>query len=100
LRADKNGIIHGGIGRVAFEASALKENLEALIADLKKIKPASAKGIYLKKVTLSTTMGPGLSSDHSSLELYSGQGNLTDFGVCTVASAGRQRSQVPGCIKV
>ncbi|MGD9661194.1 MAG: 50S ribosomal protein L1 [Porticoccaceae bacterium] len=69
FRADKNGIIHGGIGRVAFEASALKENLEALIADLKKIKPASAKGIYLKKVTLSTTMGPGLSIDHSSLEI-------------------------------
>jgi len=69
FRADKNGIIHGGIGRVAFEAAALKENLEALIADLKKIKPASAKGIYLKKVTLSTTMGPGLSIDHSSLDI-------------------------------
>ncbi|MCK9505688.1 MAG: 50S ribosomal protein L1 [Porticoccaceae bacterium] len=69
FRADKNGIIHGGIGRVAFEAGALKENLEALISDLKKIKPASAKGIYLKKVTLSTTMGPGLSIDHSSLDI-------------------------------
>lgn len=68
-RADKAGIIHGGIGRVTFEAGALKENLEALIADLKKAKPASAKGVYLKKVTLSTTMGPGLTIDQSSLEI-------------------------------
>ena len=68
FRADKSGIIHGGIGRVSFEANAIKENLEALLADLRKAKPASAKGIYLKKVTLSTTMGPGLTIDHSSLE--------------------------------
>ncbi len=68
FRADKNGIIHGGIGRVSFEAKSLKENLEALIADLRKAKPASSKGIYLKKVSLSTTMGPGLSIDQSSLE--------------------------------
>src|SRR5690606_26434868 len=68
-RADKNGIIHGGIGQVSFELPALKENLEALIADLKKVKPASAKGIYLKKVTLSTTMGPGVTIDHSSLDI-------------------------------
>ncbi len=68
-RADKNGIIHGGIGSLVFEAGALKENLEALILDLKKAKPASAKGIYLKKVTLSTTMGPGLTIDQASLEI-------------------------------
>ncbi|MGK2914658.1 MAG: 50S ribosomal protein L1 [Porticoccaceae bacterium] len=67
FRADKNGIIHGGIGRITFDANALKENLEALIADLAKAKPASAKGVYVRKVTLSTTMGPGLSIDQSSL---------------------------------
>ncbi len=69
FRADKGGIIHGGIGKISFEGNALKENLEALIADLKKAKPASAKGIYLKKVTLSTTMGPGLTIDQASLEI-------------------------------
>lgn len=67
-RIDKNGIIHGAIGKITFEANALKENLEALIADLQKGKPAAAKGIYLKKITLSTTMGPGLVLDQSSLE--------------------------------
>ena len=67
FRADKNGIVHGGIGRVGFEATALKENLEALMADLHKAKPASAKGIYVKKVTLSSTMGPGLLIDQASL---------------------------------
>ena len=66
-RAEKGGIVHGGIGKLSFEAVALKENLEALISDLKKAKPASSKGIYLKKVTLSTTMGPGLVIDQSSL---------------------------------
>jgi large subunit ribosomal protein L1 len=69
FRADKGGIIHGGIGKVSFETKALKENLEALITDLKKIKPATSKGVYLKKVSLSTTMGPGLSLDLSSLEI-------------------------------
>lgn len=68
-RVDKNGIIHGAIGSIVFEAGALKENLEALIVDLKKAKPASAKGIYLQKVTLSTTMGPGLIIDQASLEV-------------------------------
>ena len=68
-RVDKNGIIHGGIGNINFDANALKENLEALIADLKKAKPASAKGVYFKKVTLSTTMGPGLIIDQASLEI-------------------------------
>lgn len=69
FRADKGGIVHGGIGKVAFDASALKENLEALVADLKKAKPASAKGVYLKKITLSTTMGPGLTIDQASLTI-------------------------------
>ena len=67
-RTDKNGVIHGAIGRVGFETKAIKENLEALLADLRKAKPASAKGVYLKKISLSTTMGPGLSIDPSSLE--------------------------------
>lgn len=68
FRADKGGIIHGGIGRISFETNALKQNLEALLADLKKIKPATSKGVYLKKVSLSTTMGPGLAIDLSTLE--------------------------------
>lgn len=68
-RIDKNGIIHGAIGSLNFDASALKENLEALILDLKKAKPASAKGVFLSKITLSTTMGPGLIIDQASLEV-------------------------------
>jgi large subunit ribosomal protein L1 len=68
-RTDKNGIIHGSIGKVGFEVNAVKENLEALIMDLKKAKPAQAKGSYLQKVTLSTTMGPGLVIDQASLLL-------------------------------
>lgn len=68
-RTDKNGIVHGAIGRLGFEARALKENLEALLADLRKAKPATSKGTYLKKITLSTTMGPGLVIDQSSLEI-------------------------------
>ena len=68
-RVDKNGIIHGGIGSIGFEAGALKANLEALLVDLQKAKPASAKGVYLKKVTLSTTMGPGLIIDQASLAI-------------------------------
>ena len=67
FRADKNGIVHGGIGVVSFEASALKQNLEALMVDLSKAKPASAKGVYVKKVTVSSTMGPGLLVDQASL---------------------------------
>jgi len=66
-RSDKNGIIHGGVGKVGFEPTAIKENIEALIADLKKVKPASAKGTYFKKVVLSTTMGAGILIDQSSL---------------------------------
>ncbi len=66
-RTDKNGIIHCAIGKVSFEVDALKENLESLLADLSKAKPSSAKGIYLKKISLSTTMGPGIAVDQSSL---------------------------------
>ena len=67
-RTDKNGIIHTSVGKIGFEAGKLKENVEALIADLKRIKPASSKGIYVKRVTLSTTMGPGLVIDQASLD--------------------------------
>ena len=69
FRTDKAGIIHGSVGQVGFDSAKIKENVEALIDDLKKAKPASAKGIYLKKITLSTTMGPGLAIDQASLEV-------------------------------
>ncbi len=68
-RTDKNGIVHGGIGKINFELNAIKENLEAVLVDLIKAKPAAAKGIYMKKVVLSTTMGPGLAIDQSTLEI-------------------------------
>ena len=67
FRADRGGVIHGSVGTVGFEPQKIKENLEALIADLKKAKPASAKGQYVKKITLSTTMGPGLQIDDTTL---------------------------------
>jgi large subunit ribosomal protein L1 len=66
-RAEKGGIIHGGIGKISFDAIAIKENLEALISDLKKSKPSTSKGVYLQRIALSTTMGPGLVIDQSSL---------------------------------
>jgi large subunit ribosomal protein L1 len=66
-RTDKAGIIHCAIGKVSFEPAALKQNLEALIADLKKAKPSTSKGIYVKKITVSSTMGPGLVIDQASL---------------------------------
>ena len=65
-RTDKAGIIHSSIGKVQFENGALSENLHALLTDLQKAKPAAAKGQYLRKVTLSTTMGPGLAVDVAS----------------------------------
>lgn len=68
-RADKAGIIHSTIGRVSFDVDALKANLDALIADLIKAKPAAAKGVYMKKVTVSSTMGPGLTVDTSTLAI-------------------------------
>jgi len=67
FRTDKNGIIHTTLGKVDFEADAIKGNLDALLADLKKLKPSTSKGVYFKKMTLSTTMGPGLTVDHSAL---------------------------------
>ena len=67
-RTDKAGIIHCPIGRADFEVAALVENLTALMADLNKAKPSSAKGVYIKKVSVSTTMGPGLQVDHTPLE--------------------------------
>lgn len=68
FRADKAGIIHGSVGTATFEVDALKENINALLESLKKAKPAAAKGVYFKKVTVSSTMGPGLTVDTSSLE--------------------------------
>jgi len=68
-RADKGGIIRGGIGKISFDAVAIKENLEALVNDLKKAKPATSKGVYLKKIALSSTMGPGIVIDQSSLAI-------------------------------
>ncbi len=66
-RTDKAGIIHCPIGKADFEVAALKQNLEALLADLNKAKPASAKGVYVKKVSVSSTMGPGVAVDQASL---------------------------------
>ena len=66
-RVDKAGIIHCSVGTVKFDVPALKENIEGLIADLVKAKPAAAKGIYLKKIAVSSTMGPGIAIDQSSL---------------------------------
>ena len=66
-RVDKAGIVHCTIGKASFEVNALKENLQALMADLQKSRPAAAKGIFLKRVTLSSTMGPGVTVDHSTL---------------------------------
>ena len=66
-RTDKNGIIHSTIGKASFTAEQIQENLEALLVALKKAKPSGAKGVYLKKVSLSTTMGAGLKVDQASL---------------------------------
>ncbi|MBU2712112.1 50S ribosomal protein L1 [Zooshikella harenae] len=68
-RTDKNGIIHCGVGKVGFAPEAVKQNIEALLADLKKAKPSSSKGVYMQKVTLSTTMGPGIAIDMASLNI-------------------------------
>ncbi len=68
FRTDKGGIIHSTIGKADFEVDALRGNLEALLVDLVKLKPASAKGQYLKKVAISTTMGPGIVVDHQALK--------------------------------
>lgn len=68
-RTDKAGIVHCSIGKIEFSADDIQENLQALIADLVKAKPSAAKGVYLKKISLSTTMGPGVTLDQSSLSL-------------------------------
>ncbi len=68
-RTDKGGIIHCTIGKSSFEVAQLRENLESLLADLKKAKPGSAKGIYLQKISISTTMGAGVAVDQASLDL-------------------------------
>jgi large subunit ribosomal protein L1 len=67
FRTDKAGIIHCSIGKASFEPEALKENLHSLMAALNKAKPAASKGVFIKKVTLSTTMGPGIRLDTSGL---------------------------------
>ena len=69
FRTDKAGLVHGRVGQLGFTAEQIKENIQALLVDLKKAKPAAAKGVYLKKLTLSSTMGPGLNIDQASLEL-------------------------------
>ena len=66
-RVDKGGIIHAAIGQVGFEAAAIRQNIETLVVDLKKLKPATSKGVYIKKITLSSTMGPGLTIDVSNV---------------------------------
>ena len=68
-RADKAGVVHCTIGKADFETNALKENLQALLADLQKAKPAASKGIYLKKISVSSTMGPGVPVEQSTLSL-------------------------------
>ena len=68
-RADKAGIVHAGIGKASFEVKALEENIVALIDAIKKAKPSSAKGIYIKKVSVSSTMGPGLGVDGASVDI-------------------------------
>ena len=68
-RTDKNGIIHCAIGKASFKPEALRQNLDALLNDLNKAKPSSAKGVYMKKISLSTTMGPGITVDKASLSI-------------------------------
>jgi large subunit ribosomal protein L1 len=68
-RTDKAGIIHCSIGKVDFETTKLKENLQVLLADLHKAKPATSKGVYIRNITVSTTMGPGLSVEQSTLSI-------------------------------
>jgi large subunit ribosomal protein L1 len=66
-RTDRAGIIHCPLGKVTFETPALRENLEALLGNLMKAKPSTSKGVYMKRVAVSTTMGPGLVVDHQAL---------------------------------
>jgi len=68
-RVDKAGIIHAAVGQVGFEPAAIRQNVEALVSDLKRAKPATSKGVYIKKITLSSTMGPGLTIDVASVSV-------------------------------
>ena len=68
-RTDKGGIVHCTIGKSSFDVAQLRENLEFLLADLKKAKPSASKGVYLKKISISTTMGPGFAVDQASLNV-------------------------------
>ena len=68
FRTDKNGIIHASVGKIDFEPLKLKQNVEALLSDLKRLKPSTSKGVYVKRITLGSTMGPGLQIDQASLE--------------------------------
>jgi large subunit ribosomal protein L1 len=69
FRNDKAGIVHASVGKLAFDGASLQTNVEALLAEVKKLKPAQAKGVFLKKVSISSTMGPGLSFDVSSVNV-------------------------------
>ena len=69
-RTDKNGIIHCAIGKISFSAEAIQENLESLLSDLMRAKPSVSKGVYMKKISLSTTMGPGIMIDQNSLSFH------------------------------
>lgn len=69
FRTNKEGIIHASIGKVDFEPAKLKQNLEALLVEVKRLKPSTSKGVYLKRLTLSSTMGPGLQIDQASLDI-------------------------------
>lgn len=68
-RTDRGGIVHCGIGKISFEVAALRENLQALLTDLNRVKPSTAKGIYVRKVSVSSTMGPGLAIEKTTLAL-------------------------------
>lgn len=67
FRTDKNGIVHTIIGKLSFSTEQLKQNIEAILSELKKLKPGSSKGVYIKKITISSTMGPGLTIEQSSI---------------------------------
>jgi len=69
FRTDKKGIVHCTVGKVSFDANSIQQNVEALVTELKKLKPSTAKGVYLRKITLSSTMGPGVPIDQSSISI-------------------------------
>ena len=69
FRTDKAGIVHCPLGKVEFEVDALRENMMGVLRDLKKLKPSASKGIYFRKVTVSSTMGPGIQVDHQALDI-------------------------------